>query len=91
MDIPVTHDVAGHRFTATVEQHESDLEYAVHDNVMAILHTRVPAPVSGRGIAAAMTVAALNYAKAQSWKILPRCAYATGFFHRHPEYADMLA
>ena len=91
MDIPVTHDAGSHRFKAVVNQHESHLEYALHDNVMEILHTIVPPEVGGRGIAGTLTATALEYARAHALKIKPLCAYAAAYFQRHPEHADLLA
>ncbi|OZI61664.1 GNAT family N-acetyltransferase [Bordetella genomosp. 11] len=91
MDISVTHDPASHRFKAIVDQHESHLEYALRDGVMAILHTIVPPEVGGRGIAGHLTVAAIEYARSHALKIAPQCAYAAAYFQRHPEYADLLA
>jgi predicted GNAT family acetyltransferase len=91
MDIAVTHDVRTHRFSAVVDQHACELDYSVRDGVMSILHTEVPPEAGGRGIAGQLTLAALEYAKTQGWKIRPICSYAVGYFRRHPEYAELLA
>ncbi|ARP85881.1 GNAT family N-acetyltransferase [Bordetella genomosp. 9] len=91
MDISVTHDAQSHRFTAVVDQHECELDYSIRDNVMTILHTGVPSAVGGRGIAAELTRSALEYARAQGWKVVPLCSYAAVYFRRHPEYTPLLA
>jgi len=91
MAFNITHDRLKQRFTAAVDSVLCVLEYRLHDNVMTITHTRVPEQVSGRGIAAALTVAAFDAARAEGWKVVPACAYAAAFVKRHPEYADLLA
>ncbi|OZI73941.1 GNAT family N-acetyltransferase [Bordetella genomosp. 12] len=87
----VTHLADQGRFELIVDGHVSELEYQLHDGVMAILHTGVPEAVGGRGIAAQLTEAALHTARERGWKVRPRCSYAAAYFKRHPEYNDLLA
>jgi predicted GNAT family acetyltransferase len=91
MSITVMHDAKAGRFHAHVDGQTCELDYALQDGVMSILHTVVPAAVGGRGIAAELVRAALAYAKAQAWKVIPRCSYAAAYIQRHHEYADLLA
>jgi len=50
----------------------------------------VPTAIGGRGLAAGLVTAALQYARAQGMTVVPACAYAALFLQRHPEYADLL-
>ena len=43
---------------------------------MAIVHTEVPPAVAGRGIAGELVRSALEFARAQGWKVRPLCSYA---------------
>ena len=91
MDHPVRHNEESGRFHARVDGHDCVLDYALDDGRMTITHTRVPEAVGGRGIAAALTRAALDIARERGWRVIPACAYARIYFERHPDQADLLA
>lgn len=67
------------------------LEYELSNNTMTIIHTGVPQAVGGRGIAADLTMHALDTARSQGWLVRPLCSYADAYIRRHTEYADLLA
>jgi uncharacterized protein len=87
----VSHDAAARRFEAVVEGQHCTLDYELSGSVMTITHTRVPDPVAGRGIAAALMEAALAHARASGWRVVPRCSYAVRYLQRHPEWSDVVA
>ncbi|MCD9030142.1 N-acetyltransferase [Luteimonas sp. Y-2-2-4F] len=87
----VDHDPRRGLFETEAEGVRAHLEYRREGGRLAILHTVVPEAASGRGIAGALTEAALDYARAEGLKVEPRCAYAQAWFRRHPEAADLLA
>ena len=87
----IRHDAAASRFTTTVDGYDAFVEYVERDGVMTITHTIVPPEIGGRGIAAQLVHAALEYARAAGLKVVPRCSYAAGYFDKHPEDADLLA
>lgn len=91
MAFDIVHDRLTHRFTTAVEGVMCVLEYRLHDEVMTITHTGVPAEVGGRGIAAALVTAAFEAAREEGWKVVPACEYARVFIGKHPEYASLLA
>lgn len=88
--VEVEHAAYADRFLIEVEGHRCALDYEIYDGVLIIVHTRVPAPVSGRGIAASMTRAALNWSREQGYKVLPHCPYAASYIQKNPEFADLL-
>jgi predicted GNAT family acetyltransferase len=45
--------------------------------------------VGGRGIASALVQAAMDAARAEGWKVVPACSYASVWITRHPEYQDL--
>lgn len=88
---PIQHDAASHRFTQAVDGHTGYVEYTQGDGSLAITHTVVPDAIGGRGIAAQLVQAALEYARSQGLKVDPQCSYAAAYFDKHPEYADLRA
>lgn len=91
MPYDVRHDPAAWRFETVVDGRHCELDYRLDGQVMTITHTGVPGPVEGRGIASAMTQAAMETARAEGWKVVPACAYAASWLRRHPEFADLRA
>jgi len=61
------------------------------NGVMTIDHTGVPPALEGRGIAAALVQRAVADARAEKFKIAPLCSYVAAQFHRHKDWADLLA
>lgn len=86
----IHHEPQAHRFTTSVEGHLCVLDYHLSDAIMTITHTGVPSAVGGKGIAAALTRVALDTARQQNWRVVPRCSYAAVYLERHPEYADLM-
>lgn len=91
MTFDITNNPAQNRFETKVEGNECVLDYRLRGNVLQIDHVGVPTPVEGRGIAAALTRTALDWARAQDMKVAPVCTYAAAWMRRHPEYADLAA
>ena len=84
------HDPAARRFSTRLDGSEAELVYSLRDGRMVIDHTGVPEAIGGRGVAAALVRAALDYARAQGWRVVPACSYSAAYVQRHPEYADLL-
>jgi len=91
MSLDIRHIPERHRFEVVVEGERCELVYRLASTTMTIVHTGVPAPVAGRGIAAALMKQALDTARAAGWKVVPACEYAAAYFQRHREYDDLLA
>ncbi|MFT4249703.1 MAG: GNAT family N-acetyltransferase [Pseudomonas sp.] len=87
----VRHEPARFRFVIEVDGHEAVLDYRLAGGTMAILHTGVPEPIGGRGIAASLTEAVLALARSNGWRVRPECSYSLAYFKRHREHRDLLA
>jgi uncharacterized protein len=89
----MTHDIRHEtnypRFSTDVDGYLCVLDYQLNDAVMTITHTGVPPAVGGKGIAAALTRKALDTARQNQWRVIPRCSYAAVYIERHPEYVDL--
>lgn len=87
----IQHDESKQCFFLVIDAHRCVLDYTLQDHLMTITHTGVPDALGGRGLAAQLTKFALKHARAQQWKIIPRCSYAAVYVQRHTEYAALLA
>ena len=90
MTFDIAHDRARGRFETWVEGQHCTLDYDLRDGTMIITHVIVPDAVGGRGIAAALTEAALESARAEHLRVVPQCPYAEHYVGKHPEYSDLL-
>ena len=88
---PVTHNTEQQRFEVRADGWLCRLEYQIHDGVAHFVHTEVAPAVEGRGIAAALVRAALEWAQAQDLKIVPRCSFVRSYIERHPQWAQRVA
>lgn len=89
--IEVVHNAAASRFEARIEGHLCRADYRVDGGMMRIFHTEVAPSLEGRGIAAALVRAALDYAAANGLKVVPQCSYVRAYLRRHPEAQGLLA
>jgi len=90
-DLPVvTRNEAHSRWEAVVDGHLCIIDYRLDGQALILPSVRVPAAVEGRGIAAALTRAALDWAREESLRVVPVCPYVIAWLRRHPEYGDVL-
>lgn len=83
MEYDIIHHPESNRFVAEVEGHTAYVEYSLHDGALDILHTVVPSPVGGRGIASALVEKAYGYAAGQGLERLVTCPYAARWLEKH--------
>ncbi len=79
------------RFVLHAEGSTAHLDYELAGQVMTITHTIVPEALGGRGIAAKLTKAAFDYARAAKLKIIPACSYVAAWAKKHVDEQDILA
>lgn len=89
--ITVTHNEAAHRFEATLDGLRALLTYRLSPDRIVLQHTEVPPPFEGHGIAAKLTCAALDFARANHLRVVPLCPYVSSFLRHHREYHDLLS
>lgn len=81
--LSIHHDQAGHQFEAIVDGHRAYLAYMdLGKNTLDIYRTYVPISLRGRGIAAALTAEALDYAKRMGYTVIPSCSYVERYIER---------
>lgn len=87
----VRHDPDRRQFATSVDGVQAHLDYQRQQDAIRITRTSVPAAIGGRGIAAELMRAVLDYARAEGLKVIPACSYAAAYIDRHPQYADLRA
>jgi predicted GNAT family acetyltransferase len=66
------------------------LTYARAGDQIIFLHTLVPEPLEGRGIASQLAHTALEDARAVHLQVVAQCPYVAAYIRRHPEYLEIL-
>ena len=85
MDYEITHQPEQKLFKTEVDGRTVFVEYRLLGDYLDIIHTIVPKPIEGRGIAAALVKAAYDFALANGMKPKATCSYAVRWLERHPE------
>ena len=85
--VRVHHDLAGHRFEAVIDGHCAYLAYMdLGKQTLDIYRTFVPNGLRGRGIAAALTEHALQYAEGKGYTVIPSCSYVERYMERRSRH-----
>lgn len=79
------------RFELDAEGHIAVANYRLSPGVIAFTHTEVPPQLRERGIGSRLVRGALEQARAQGLKVVPRCAFVRHYIAAHPEFQDLLA
>lgn len=90
MELNIINNEKEHQFEAKVENEIAYIYYSVKEDILQILSTQVPKNLEGKGIAAALTKFALEYARANNLLVQPICSYTVAYMKKHPEYNDLL-
>ena len=89
--LAIVHNLAAHRFEATVEGKLCHTDYRRVGDTLHIYYTEVPPPLEGQGIAGELVAAALDYAAANRLTVTPLCSYVRAYMRGHPETQSLLA
>lgn len=64
--------------------------YRRQGDLLLLTHTEVPPALEGRGLAAALVRATLDWARSEGLRVRPLCSYVAAYMRRHPETSDLL-
>jgi predicted GNAT family acetyltransferase len=81
---------ATHRFEVTLGDEVAFAEYSLLHDAIVLPHTLVPDAFAGKGVASALAVAALTYAREHGLKVKPICSFMAGYIRKHPEWQDLV-
>jgi uncharacterized protein len=86
----VADNVALNRFELTENGLTAFASYRRDGDRVVIPHVEAPIPLRGKGTASRLMEGIVALARSDGFKIVPRCPYATVWFRRHPEAANVL-
>lgn len=90
MELEIKHLPEQKMFKADIEGRTAFVQYRILGKSLDIIHTIVPRPLEGQGIAAALVKAAYDYGLTNGLKPKATCAYAVKWLQRHPELNDIV-
>lgn len=88
----VRHEPDRSRFVVYLDDEDqpATARYRRKDNTITLLSTDVPEAAEGEGVGSALARAALDYARAEHLRVVPRCPFMAAYIERHPEYQDLV-
>ncbi|MEY8708306.1 GNAT family N-acetyltransferase [Bacteroides faecichinchillae] len=89
MDYKIIHQPEQKLFKTEVDGRTAFVEYRLLGDNLDIIHTIVPPPIEGRGIAAALVKATYDFALQNRLKPKATCSYAVKWLERHPEFLSL--
>jgi predicted GNAT family acetyltransferase len=90
-EVTVTHNEEAHRFEAGIGGLRAFITYQRFHGRIVFVHTEVPPPFEGHGLAGKLAGAALDFARDHHLRVVPLCPYISGFIGKHPEYQDLVS
>jgi len=82
MNYNVIHNPHKNRFEVITGGLTGYVEYVPLDEGIDIVHTMVPPPLRGSGMAQALVEAAIQYAHEHKLRIIPSCSFASVYMQR---------
>jgi predicted GNAT family acetyltransferase len=64
--------------------------YQLSPGVITFTHTEVPPEMAGHGIGSQLVRGALEAARAQGLKVVPKCPFVSAYMAKHAEFNDLL-
>ena len=86
----VTNNEEEQRFESSVGRLRALITYRRATGRITFLHAEVPPALQGRGLAAKLARAALDFARANHLQVFPLCPYVSSFIKKHREYQDLV-
>ena len=87
----VVQNISENRFEIRVDDLIAVSQYQLNGNAITFYHVEVPLEWEGQGIGSLLAKASLDYARANSLKVIPLCSFMSAYVRRHPEYRDLTA
>ena len=90
MEENVIHEKENERFVINVEGNEVYVKYKMANNEINLHHTFTDPALRGKGLAAQVVRAALEFAKENKQKVIPTCSYVQSFIAKNDEYKELV-
>jgi predicted GNAT family acetyltransferase len=86
----VRNNTARNRFELDLDGKTAAAYYTLSPGVITFTHTEVPQEMSGHGIGSQLVRSALESARQQGLKVVPKCPFVSAYMAKHPEFNDLL-
>ena len=90
-NLNVLQNISANRFEIQIDDLIAVSQYQQTGNIITFYHVGVPPELEGQGIGGLLAKASLDYARANSLKVIPLCSFMSAYVRRHPEYRDLMA
>lgn len=90
MSHSVSNNLNSCRFELPLEGYTAFIQYRLSGGEITLVHTEVPPPLEGRGLASALARHAFEFAKQGGLKVVPVCPYIRKYLEKHPEYQPLV-
>ena len=91
MEEKVIHEKDNERFIVYSDGQEAFIEYRLSEDEIDLYHTYTDPELRGKGLAAQVVRAALEFAKKNNLKVVPICSYVQAFIKKNDEYEELVA
>lgn len=92
MNKPVRNNPSKSRFELDLDGGElAFAQYRIDSGTMIFTHTEVPWRGRARGTGSRLIHGALELAREQNVKVVPRCSFVARYLATHPEFGDLVA
>jgi len=91
MEPEVIHEKENERFVIYMDGNEVYVEYSMEENMINLYHTFTHSELRGKGLAAHVVRAALEFVKDNNLKVIPTCSYVQSFLAKNDEYKKLVA
>ena len=91
MEQKVIHEKENERFVIYLDGSGVFVEYSLDDININLHHTYTHPELRGKGLAAHVVRAALEFAKENNMKVIPTCSYVQAFLGKNEEYKELVA
>jgi len=86
----VADNIAAQRYEMDVGGKSAFVTYRRAAGVVTLLHAEVPTEFAGRGFGSQLARGALELAREQGYKVVPRCPFIAHYAKRHAEFQDLI-
>ena len=90
MEYEILHDKKAMKFYTEIDGEQAFLRYLpTGEGTLDFIKTFVPPAGRGKGLAALLMQAGLDYARETGARIRPSCSYVAKYFQDHPEVSSL--
>ena len=84
LDLRVRDNRAASRFEVVIDSQVAFLRYERRPEGLALIHTEVPEPLRGRGLATVLAKAGIEAARAEGRSVIAICPVVRAYLRKHP-------